>query len=76
MFKRAFGQKNIMIPFLNAVLKTDTIIDIDYRNVENWGLSPEDRKVFYDVYLRTSVRRPGRVFCYLQNMERRKGRQG
>ena len=53
MFKRAFSQKNIMIPFLNAVLKTDTIIDIDYRNVEQWGLSPEDRKVFYDVYCHT-----------------------
>ena len=52
--KSAFGQKNIMIPFLNAVLKTDTIIDIDYRNIENWGLSPEDRKVFYDVYCHTS----------------------
>ncbi len=54
MFKKAFGQKNIMIHFLNAVLKTDRIIDIDYRNVENWGLSPEDRKVFYDVYCHTS----------------------
>ncbi|HCY74184.1 MAG TPA: hypothetical protein DHU75_09045, partial [Rikenellaceae bacterium] len=42
-----------MIPFLNAVLKTDTIIDIDYRDVEQWGLSPEDRKVFYDVYCYT-----------------------
>ena len=45
MFKRAFGQKNILISFLNSILKTDRITDIEYRNVEMLGLTKKDRKV-------------------------------
>ena len=54
MFKKAFGQKHIMIPFLNSVLRTDRIYDIDYRNVESSGLTKDDRKVFYDIYCHSS----------------------
>ena len=54
MFKRAFGQKHIMIPFLNSILKTDRIYDIDYRNVESSGLTKDDRKVYYDIYCHSS----------------------
>ena len=57
MFKRAFGQKNILISFLNSILKTDRITDIEYRNVEMLGLTKKDRKVFYDVYCHTSDNR-------------------
>ena len=42
MFKKAFGQKDIMIPFLNDILGTDKIQDIDYRNV------------YYDLYCHCS----------------------
>ena len=54
MFKKAFNQKHIMIPFLNSILKTDRIYDIDYRNVESSGLTKDDRKVFYDIYCHSS----------------------
>ena len=54
MFKKAFGQKDIMIPFLNDILGTDKIQDIDYRNVEQLGLDAEDRKVYYDLYCHCS----------------------
>ena len=57
MFKRAFGQKNILISFLNSILKTDRITDVEYRNVEMLGLTKQDRKVFYDVYCHTSDNR-------------------
>ena len=57
MFKRAFGQKNILISFLNSILKTDRITDVEYRNVEMLGLTKQDKKVFYDVYCHTSDNR-------------------
>ncbi len=34
MFKRAFGQKNILISFLNSILKTDKITDVEYDSFE------------------------------------------
>lgn len=49
MFKCAFGQINILISFLNAILKTDRITDVEYRNVEMLGLTKTDRKVFYNI---------------------------
>ncbi len=54
MFKKAFGQKDIMIPFLNDILGTDKIQDIDYRNVEQLGFDAEDHKVYYDLYCHCS----------------------
>ena len=57
MFKRAFGQKNILISFLYSILKTDRITDVEYRNVEMLGLTKQDRKVFYDIYCHTSDNR-------------------
>ncbi len=57
MFKRAFGQKSILISFLNSILKTDRITDVEYRNVEMLGLTKKDRKVFYDIYCHTSDNR-------------------
>jgi predicted transposase/invertase (TIGR01784 family) len=54
MFKKAFGQKDIMIPFLNDILGTDKIQDIDYHNVEQLGFDAEDRKVYYDLYCHCS----------------------
>ncbi len=50
MFKKAFGQKDIMIPFLNDILGIDKIKDIDYRNVEQLGFDTEYHKVYYDLY--------------------------
>ena len=50
MFKKAFGQKDIMIPFLNDILETDKIRDIEYRNVEQLGFDAESAKIYYDNY--------------------------
>ena len=50
MFKKAFGQKDIMIPFLNDILETDKILDIEYRNVEQLGFDAESAKIYYDIY--------------------------
>ena len=50
MFKKAFSQKDIMIPFLNDILETDKILDIEYRNVEQLGFDAESAKVYYDIY--------------------------
>ena len=52
--KKAFAQKDIMIPFLNGILGADTIVDIDYRNVEQLGFDAEDAKVYYDIYCHCS----------------------
>ena len=49
MFKRAFGQKSILISFLNSILKTDRITDVEYRNMKMLGLTKKDRKVFYNI---------------------------
>ncbi len=54
MFKKAFEQKDIMIPFLNDILGTDRIVDIDYRNVEQLGLEQDSAKVYFDLYCHTS----------------------
>ena len=64
MFKKAFGQKDIMIPFLNDILGTDKIQDIDYRNVEQLGFGTEDRKVYYDLYCHCSDGKDFIVFFY------------
>ena len=50
MFKKAFSQKDIMIPFLNDILETDKILDIVYRNVEQLGFDAESAKVYYDIF--------------------------
>ena len=50
MFKKAFSQKDIMIPFLNDILETDKILDIEYRNVEQLGFDAESAKVYYDLF--------------------------
>lgn len=43
------GKKNILISFLNSILKTDRITDVEYRNVEMLGLTKKDRKDFYNI---------------------------
>ena len=39
-----------MIPFLNDILETDKIRDIEYRNVEQLGFDAESAKIYYDIY--------------------------
>ncbi|NEQ65277.1 MAG: Rpn family recombination-promoting nuclease/putative transposase [Symploca sp. SIO2D2] len=53
-FKRLFGtepNKEILIDFLNVMLPSEhTVKDVSYRNNENLGNTPLDRKAIFDIY--------------------------
>lgn len=49
MFKRLFGNKRIMLTFLNEVLPDVGIADLNYINTENQGEQPDDRKAIFDL---------------------------
>ena len=52
MFKRLFGSeanKDVLIGFLNMLLKDVEIIDVDFIPTEHLGLTEEDRKVIFDI---------------------------
>ena len=54
-FKRLFGDKELMMNFLNAVLDIkDSIIDLHYGNTVKTGLSKDDRTTIFDLYCTTS----------------------
>ncbi len=53
-FKRIFGEpdnRNLLISFLNALFEGEWVVDdVDYDNVEDPGLTDEQRGLRYDVY--------------------------
>jgi predicted transposase/invertase (TIGR01784 family) len=53
-FKKIFGEeasKPLLIDFLNALLpQTDKIVDLQFKNTEQLGLTDADRKAIYDIY--------------------------
>lgn len=53
-FKKIFGEeanKAILIDFLNSLLPNDTLIkDLTFKNTEQLGITPDDRKAVYDIY--------------------------
>jgi predicted transposase/invertase (TIGR01784 family) len=53
-FKRIFGtepNKNLLIDFLNTLLPTHhQIADLTFRNTEQLGATPIDRKAIFDIY--------------------------
>ncbi|MEO1394847.1 MAG: Rpn family recombination-promoting nuclease/putative transposase [Cyanobacteria bacterium J06634_5] len=56
-FKRLFGtepNKALLIDFLNVILpERHTISDLSYRNSENLGNTPIDRKAIFDIYCKS-----------------------
>ena len=57
MFKRLFGSeanKDVLISFLNMLLKEDVIEDVTFIPTEHFGLTEEDRKVIFDIMCRCS----------------------
>ena len=49
-FKRVFGVKEVMLNFLNTVLKIEGgIVDLTYINTEILGLTQDDRKSIFDL---------------------------
>ena len=57
-FKRLFGtepNRDLLIDFLNVVLpEQHRIQDLSYRNSENVGNTPLDRKAIFDIYCQTA----------------------
>lgn len=57
-FKRVFGtepQKHLLIDFLNTLLPPERQIeDVSFRNSENVGSTPTDRKAIFDIYCQGS----------------------
>ena len=55
-FKRLFGDKELMIDFLNGVLNIeDGINDLYYGNTVRTGISKEDRAIIFDLYCTTGA---------------------
>ena len=53
-FKRIFGNKELMLNFLNTVLNTEEeIVDLYYDNTERLGITDTDRKAIYDLICTT-----------------------
>jgi len=51
-FKKLFQKKELMIPFLNDILKVD-IKDIQYESTEGLGAYPRERKAIFDILCTT-----------------------
>jgi len=55
-FKRLFGEKDLMIDFLNSVLDIkDGIVDLEYRNTVRTGISKDERATIFDLYCSTGT---------------------
>ena len=57
-FKKLFGDesvKDLLLDFLNSLLENETgrIIELEYSQNENQGMSKEDRRVVFDIYCKT-----------------------
>ena len=53
-FKRLFGEKDLMIDFLNSVLDVN-IVDLEYRNTVRTGVSKDERATIFDLYCSTET---------------------
>ena len=55
-FKRIFGDKELMINFLNSLLEGERVItDLRYMNNERIAKQKDERKVIYDLYCETTT---------------------
>ena len=53
-FKRIFGEKDLLIDFLNSLFEGEHVItDLRYLNNEREGEQKDHRKVLYDLYSTT-----------------------
>jgi len=53
-FKRLFGEKDLMIDFLNSVLDI-SIVDLEYRNTVRTGASKDEKVTIFDLYCSTGT---------------------
>ena len=55
-FKRLFGDKELMIAFLNSVLDIKNgIVDLEYQNTVRTGVAKGDRAIIFDLYCSTGI---------------------
>jgi predicted transposase/invertase (TIGR01784 family) len=53
-FHRVFGNKELLINFLNEIIKEEGLItDIDYLQAEQQGDLESDRRAIFDIYCKT-----------------------
>ena len=53
-FKRIFGDKNIMMNFLNSLFEGEFVIkDLEYLDKEQDALPGDERNIFYDLFCKT-----------------------
>jgi predicted transposase/invertase (TIGR01784 family) len=53
-FKKVFGNKRVLMAFLNALeILPETIADMEYLPLEHGGFLPKNRKAIYDTHCRT-----------------------
>ncbi|MCQ2192557.1 MAG: Rpn family recombination-promoting nuclease/putative transposase [Paludibacteraceae bacterium] len=55
-FKRIFGDKQIMLNFLNALFEGEFVIkDLEYLDKEQEALPGDERNIFYDLFCKTDT---------------------
>lgn len=69
MFKRAFGNREIMMEFLNMVIPDVGIVDIEYIPTEHFGETEKDRKAIFDLMCRTESGEE--IIVEMQNAEQK-----
>jgi predicted transposase/invertase (TIGR01784 family) len=64
-FKRVFGNKELLMAFLNSLaILPEPIVDIEYLPTEQLGYLEEIRRAVYDLYVKTSTNK-----CFIVEMQ-------
>ena len=69
MFKRVYGNKDVLLTFLNMILTDIDVADLEYQSTEALGNSPNERKAIYDIKCRSS---DGEIFIVEMQLARQK----
>jgi len=69
MFKRVYGNKDVLLTFLNMILTDIDVADLEYQSTEALGNSPNERKAIYDIKCRS---KEGEIFIVEMQLARQK----
>lgn len=69
MFKRVYGNKDVLLSFLNMVLTDIEVADLEYQSPETLGNSPNERKAIYDIKCKS---KDGDIFIVEMQLARQK----
>lgn len=67
MFKRVYGNKDVLLSFLNMVLTDIEVADLEYQSTETLGNSPNERKAIYDLKCKS---KDGEIFIVEMQLAR------